>query len=611
MNYLPNISISTIKSQGMRAAAICYDRCMKQLMRGLLLAVLIVTSVATGAHASTNDFTFKSLHADYYLGADSEGRSTLKTTETLVAVFPDYDQNHGIERAIPKKYDGHPTSLKILAVTDKAGTSLPYSTYDSNGHEVLRIGDADRYVHGEQTYVITYVQRDVTKYFADVPDHEFYWDVNGTQWQQPFDEVSATVHTDKNITPTLNKNVACYQGVEGSTERCEISEDGNVITAKATNLWAGENMTIAVGFTSGTFRGYQPSLWDRIVSIWIILTIITSVVGFVAIFWLAYRYSKLSNRSSELQPVAAEYIPPKDTSVLVSAQIADGARADATAQLIDLAVRHYITITQTAEKSLFKQAEYDLEIVKSVSSLREEEQDFVRTMFGDTAVGTVLPTKTLKQNYGLYSKLQSNTTALAKRIKESLGLRAKNQDVSKSFKRIGLVFIFVGVLTISPLLFIAGIVAYGCGWGITPLTDEGLALRRYLAGLKMYIEYAENDRIKALQSPEGAEKTGVKIKDGNDKKLVRLYERTLPYAVLFGQEKEWNKQLAVHYEESGTTPSWYVGHGAFSAAVFSSAMSDFTGSMNSYGASTSSSTGGSSGGGSSGGGGGGGGGGGW
>lgn len=584
---------------------------MKQLLRGLLLAILIATGVATGAYASTNDFTFKSLHADYYLGADTEGRSTLRTIETLVAEFPERDQNHGIERAIPKDYDGHSTSLKIVSVTDKSGADLKYSTYDSNGNEVLRIGDGDQYVHGEQTYVITYTQRDVTKYFANVPDHEFYWDVNGTQWQQPFDEVSATVHTDKNITPTLNKNVACYQGIQGSTERCEISENGDVITAKATNLWAGENMTIAIGFTSGTFRGYQPSLWDRIMSVWIVATIITSIVGFVAIFWLAYRYSKLSNRSSELQPVPTEYIPPKDASVLVAAQIADGARADATAQLIDLAVRRYITISQTAEKTLFKQAEYDLEIVKSVNDLREEEQDFVQTMFGNTTVGTVLPTKTLKQNYGLYSKLQSNTAALGKRIKDSLGLRAKNAEVSKSFKRIGLVFVLVGVLTVSPLLFIAGIVAYGCGLGITPLTDEGLALRRYLAGLKMYVEYAEKDRIKALQSPEGAEKTGVNIKGEHDKKLVRLYEKTLPYAVLFGQEKEWNKQLAVRYEESGVVPGWYVGHSAFNAAVFSSAMSDFTGSMNSYGSSTSSSTGGSSGGGSSGGGGGGGGGGGW
>lgn len=113
-----------------------------------------------------------------------------------------------------------------------------------------------------------------------------------------------------------------------------------------------------------------------------------------------------------------------------------------------------------------------------------------------------------------------------------------------------------------------------------------------------------------LQSPEGAEKTQVDTAD--PKKLVRLYERVLPYAVLFGQEKEWNKQLGSHYQSTGQQPDWYTGASlaAFNAASFSSAMTSLTTSINSTGTSYSSS-GGSSGGGFSGGGGGGGGGGGW
>ena len=50
-----------------------------------------------------------------------------------------------------------------------------------------------QYVHGKQSYVIDYTQTDVTKYFKDSNDDEFYWDVNGTGWSQPFAEVSATV----------------------------------------------------------------------------------------------------------------------------------------------------------------------------------------------------------------------------------------------------------------------------------------------------------------------------------------------------------------------------------------------------------------------------------
>ncbi len=113
-----------------------------------------------------------------------------------------------------------------------------------------------------------------------------------------------------------------------------------------------------------------------------------------------------------------------------------------------------------------------------------------------------------------------------------------------------------------------------------------------------------------LQSPDGAQKAQV---DGSDtKQLVKLYERVLPYAVLFGQEKQWNKQLGKYYENTNTQPDWYSGsNGAiFNAAMFSSAMSSFA-TTASYSSPSSSSSGGSSGGGFSGGGGGGGGGGGW
>ena len=584
---------------------------MKRVILGVLVGLVALLGAAPTTYASANDFRFSSFDADYYLGADSEGRSTLKTVERLVAEFPNYDQNHGIERAIPKSYDRHTTSLKIQSVTDEAGKSLPYTTYDSNDNLVLRIGDKDKYVHGAATYVITYTQRDVTQSFADTQRAEFYWDTNGLLWPQSFGTVSARVHVAASLLPTLTADLACYQGSKGSTQHCEITRQGDIVTAQASDLGPYENMTIALGFTLGTFRGYEPSLWDRVVAVWIVALIVSSIVGLLMLFWLAIRYSRLSNRSRELDPVAPEYIPPKDTSVLVASQIGDGTRADTTAQLIDLAVRHYVTITQTSEKSLWKQAEYELEIVKSVEALAQEERDFIRTVFGSEAIGTKLQTKALKNNYTVASSLQKNARELTKRIKGEYEYRHESPAVSRSFKRIGFITGIISLLLVSPLLLIAAIVAFGCGLGIRPLTDKGLELRRYLAGFKQYIELAEKDRLKVLQSPEGASKTGVTISGDNDKKLIKLYERTLPYAILFGQEKEWNEQLAVRYQETGSAPSWYVGHSAFNAAVFTSAMNDFSSSMNSYGASSSSSSGGSSGGGSSGGGGGGGGGGGW
>lgn len=584
---------------------------MKKIALVLLAGLVTLFGQVPVAHASVNDFSFSSFEADYYLSADSEGRSTLKTVEKLTAEFPHFNQNHGIERAIPTKYDGHSTSLSMVSITDASGKAIAYSTYDSNDNKVFRIGDADTYVQGQQTYVLTYTQRDVTKAFGDNNQNEFYWDTNGTQWGQSFGSVTARVHVDSKLLPTLTSNKACYFGPEGSNKRCDITRSGDVLTARVENLAAGENMTVAIGFTLGTFGSYKPSLADILAGIWVATIFVSSIVGFVLIFWVSYRYSRLSNRTRELAPIPAEYVPPKGTSILVASQIGDGTKADTTAQLIDLAVRHYITITQISEKSLWKQAEYELEIVKSAQDLKDEEKTFIQTLFGDTAIGTKLATKTLKNNYTVAASLRKNTTELTKRIKGDLELRHKDEAASRSLKRPGLIIIAVSVVLLSPLLLIAGLIALLSGYGIRPLTDKGLELRRYLAGFKEYIELAEKDRLKVLQSPEGAAKTGISISGEGDKKLIKLYERTLPYAVLFGQEKEWNKQLALYYENTGSTPDWYVGHSAFNAAVFTSAMNDFSGSMNSYGASSSSSSGGSTGGGSSGGGGGGGGGGGW
>ena len=134
----------------------------------------------------------------------------------------------------------------------------------------------------------------------------------------------------------------------------------------------------------------------------------------------------------------------------------------------------------------------------------------------------------------------------------------------------------------------------------TPLTSHGAEVRDHLLGLKMFIEWAEADRIGMLQSPEGAERVAIAADD--PRQIVKLYEKLLPYAVVFGQEDEWAKQLAFYY--GNEQPGWYFGSTAFNAAAFSSSISSLTTSS-----SSSSTSGGSSGGGFSGGGGGGGGGG--
>jgi len=571
---------------------------------GAVFAIMAACMVLSPVRASTADFEITKFDADYYLATDGDGRSTLKIVERITAEFPSIDQNHGIERAIPTRYDNHPTSLRIESVTNGSGEKLPYSSYESNDNEVLRIGDAD-------TYVITYIQRDVARSLEQSGIQEFYWDTNGTEWRQPFGEVTVRIHLAPTLASKLLKQMSCYQGVHGSTDQCEMKQEGNTLTASAENLPRGGNLTVALGFPEGTFQAYEPSLVEKALAAWGMTLVFTSAAGLMLIFVLAYRYSAASNRRKELGTVVPEYLPPKDASLLVSAQIADGARSEMVAQILDLSVRHYLKLYQVREKSLLKSAEYELEIIKPIDSLRDEEKTFLTTLFGakGTAVGARFEMKSLKSNYGVASKFTTNRQVVTKSIKGKYQLRHKDERASQWFKKTGMWTLVISFVTFSPLLLIAAVVALVCASQLRPLTDKGLALRRYLAGLKMYIEVAEDERLKMLQSPEGAEKVGVI--GGDAKKLVKLYEKVLPYAVLFGQEKEWNKQLGLYYEANGSSPNWYTGQTAFNSAVFATALGDFSTTTNSYSAAMSSSGGGSSGGGSSGGGGGGGGGGGW
>jgi hypothetical protein len=53
---------------------------------------------------------------------------------------------------------------------------------------------------------------------------------------------------------------------------------------------------------------------------------------------------------------------------------------------------------------------------------------------------------------------------------------------------------------------------------------------------------------------------------------VKLYEKLLPFAVLWGVETEWNKELAIYYEQNSASPDWFVGTNEFNASLFSGAL---------------------------------------
>ncbi len=578
------------------------------LVAALILAV--ITGATPVAAANLNNFVISNYQVDMTLGRDAEGHSTLKTVETITAEFPSYDQNHGLVRAIPKSYNGHTVSLSLLSVTDENGRARDYSTSSDNGNMIITAADPSMYVHGTQVYVFTYTQYDVTKYFSDTNDDEFYWDINGTEWKVPIQRLDTRITLADGIEQYLTGNMACYEGATGSTQRCEVDRSGGVISSSATGLGVGENISVAIGFDASTFAEHVFTSSETVARVLILIQIITGVVAVGILIWLSIAYDRLVERSKELKPIPPEYLPPTGVSVTTASQLAKTPVGSImSAQLLDFAVRHYIRFYEVAEKTWYRKAEYEIEIVKDLSGLAAEERELLSDAFGGAlpAVGARLNLKTLQNNQGYRLLTMDNDKKLRELIMGEYAFRDKTHESIRRLKRVPLVLVIVGFFTASlPLLFMA-LVSFVALVNAGRLTDKGLTLRRHLEGLKLYIHTAEAERIRMLQSPEGAEKVAAVSTGTDQKSLVKLYERVLPYAVLFGDEKEWTRQLGLYYEQAQAQPEWYSGRAGFNAAVFSSAMSGISSAT--YATSSSSSTGGSSGGGSSGGGGGGGGGG--
>jgi hypothetical protein len=205
------------------------------LVLSLLSAALLPAPYVA---ADVNDFTVNNMTVDYTLGtADPQG--TLAIREQLTVQFSDF--NHGILRALPKDYNGSPLHIHVSSVS-RDGHNEPYTTYTSNGNEVLKIGNANSAITGLHHYDINYNVRNVIRFDGNKP--ELDWNVNGTEWQQPFLTVQATLHVPASMAAAAAKS-SCYTGAQGSTNHdCLVTHNGQTVTVTTDQaLSAGENLT--------------------------------------------------------------------------------------------------------------------------------------------------------------------------------------------------------------------------------------------------------------------------------------------------------------------------------------------------------------------------------
>lgn len=546
-----------------------------------------VVDAAPAVPASVQDFTYDSFEADYWLVRGAGGSSHLFTTETIVARFPDFDQNKGIVRWIPKADSGIAHDTRVVNVTGAGGEPIFWWTEEDDDWIYVLTGD-DSYVRGVQTYVISYTMSDVVLRYEDTDADEFYWDTVGTDHAQPFGAVTARVHIARDAAEgLLPDRTACYSGPEGSTDTCEIAPttatawppevaawatgvgadaaDGSVsFQAGDVDLGPDENVTVAIGFAQGTFSAPTPPppppypWWE-----WILpgLALLSGFGGLV--FLLVMKV--VLRRNPDRSPVIVQYTPPEDESLTLSAGVLDVPERAMAAHVVDLAVRDAVELRATGDR----EDPDDFEVVlRSKEGLDDDDLRVVNTLFPKNAEPGA------DVDLGVFAKKPpARAVTYVRRIDEftvQRGYRTKipgwigavrgASQIGGFFLAMALIFFGDGAFAvlsdlapIGNLLYIAAIVSGFFAFLFLPflslpkstLTLAGGMHKTYLDGIREYLRLAEEDRLKAAQSPRTADLVSSGRRPYGDTpnspgdSIVNVYERLLPYAVLFGMEREW------------------------------------------------------------------------
>ncbi|WP_313356602.1 DUF2207 domain-containing protein [Microbacterium sp.] len=570
---------------------------------GLLAALLPVAPAA----AEVDDFSYSSWDARYDVSLDDEGRAFAHVTETLVAEFPQHDQNKGIIRGYPQRYLGAGLDIDIVSVTDAEGRDVPFEV-ETEDDMVLVLTGTDDYVHGSTTYVIRSTMRDFMMHGTESGNDEFYWNLLPLNSTQDIGRFDAEINFAPDLAAAATGATACYSGLQGERRSCDLekTQDDSTFRVRSGAREAGDGVTVAIGFAAGTVAQPAAREPDPVADFAPVVaggaSLVTAAGAWIAVAGMRRR------RRTATGIVIAQFDVPADVPPLLAAPLIVRAPNPAPAEMVHLAVRGALRLEDDGEDHP------TLRLIDRTRSGHPLDSAMIDALFPRKATVRRIPSKDAKFAERM-QKLVKKGAAEAKRR----GWLASER--SRAAMTVGWVSIGMLVVTLALLIWTASkdrdllplsvitfiLAAVGVGFSAivafsrhTVLTPQGAEQAEYLLGVREFIRVAETDRLRMLQSVEGADRRS----DGSID-VIHLYERLLPYAMLFGEERSWSRVLETTYADTGRDPDWvstYVG------VSLASRLSSYSSSMNTAATYTpsSSSSGGSTGGGFSGGGGGGG-----
>lgn len=549
---------------------------------------------------------------DYKVFINVKEDASINVREEILYNFGE-EQRHGIFRDIPYSYKtnyGNKKKIEIseIDVRDQYGKIYNFTT-SKKGREIsIKIGDPNVFISGTYLYVISYRVNGAISYFDEFD--EIYWNAIGHNWQVPIMNSFVEILIPQN-SGNGKIQYSCYLGKYGeqNQEGCQTFEFKNDIKFVNSNrLNSYEGMTVAVGFPKGVV--YEPTKSEKI-GFFLkdnIFNFIFLIIPFLLFIILFKKWQKEGKDPKGSGVIIPQYDVPDNLNPLeVGALVKNNSSPSGIpAEIIYLATKGFLKITKIEGKGFLGKDDYELTLLKDFSNIENNaDKILLEGLFKDKKGfdRNSIKLKDLKTSFykTVRNASKENMEAL---LKKGYYLKNPNSVRVKYFLIFGLILLLtiMAISVLSEFIDISIIIILGIlgslviilifGIIMPKRTQKGLETYEHILGLKEYLQIAEKDRLEFHNAPE---------------KKPEVFEKLLPYAMVLGVEKAWEKEFEDIYT---TPPSWYSDPTmtGFSAIHFGESLSGFaTASQNSFASSSS----GSGGGGFSGGGAGGGGGGSW
>lgn len=492
--------------------------------------------------------------ASFETRVDVHADATATVTETIATDFTGEDR-HGIYRDIPIHYADRAGQhfvlrVRVREVADPSGRPWPYRLETAGRYRRIRIGDPDSTVTGLQTYQIIYdVQRGAVRFF---PDHdECYWNLTGNEWVVPIRRVRAEIQLPLAAT---DLRAAAFIGAYGSTEALDAVEagQGRVVLEPSRPFQPYEGLTAVVSWAKGAVH---PPSAAQVLGWWLQDNWVYGIplLVLLAMLWL------WNARGRDPRPVRSqvvEYTPPDALTPAEIGTLMDQKAnlQDITSTVIDLAVRGYLTIQPIEGGRWGRTRDYTLTCINpwfDDKRLRSHERELLKGIFGmigDRAGKTV---KLSDLDNVFYTHLPTLREQL---YLELIGAGYIDGHPDKVRSRYMVLGVVIGgalfwilqatqpwhqVLGVASALaaILSGLIVIGFSFFMPRRTLKGAQATDRIFGFLEFLRRTDEDRIRRINDP-------------------KLFERLLPYALVFGIAEQWARVFEGLYTQP---PSWYQG----------------------------------------------------